>query len=162
MEALEGQLVTLCLLHKTFIKPYLSQFSPVVQKALSVISKESEKKYLLARLSNKQQKHTWFYCVFNNKTNQLIGAIEIRDPYASRGQLYCWIHQDFWGTGMFGEALVLAARAYFKTTGRMFLNAYVDETNKQSYTALKKVGFADIGFIKGARGTQYELVLRKQ
>ncbi len=162
MEVLKGPLVTLRLLQESFIKSYLEQFSDEIQKSLLVNSKESEKQYLLECLEKQKDKKTLFYCVFDNNTNQLIGALEIRNPYASRGQLYCWLHQDFWGKGMFAQALMLAADAYFNLTGHVFLNAYVNEHNKQSYNALKKIGFADIGLIKGADDRYYELVLRKQ
>jgi RimJ/RimL family protein N-acetyltransferase len=145
-----------------YVQSYLAQFSPQVQAALRVASTQMEAAYLHDRIAQQKVGNTIFYCVFDTVKDQLIGAIEIRDPQAHRGQLYCWMHQDQWGTGKFRQALALVVREYFSTTGALFLTAYVDAVNKRSYNALKKIGFADVAKKKGDKGVQYELILRKQ
>ncbi|HRN78074.1 MAG TPA: GNAT family N-acetyltransferase [Candidatus Dependentiae bacterium] len=141
-----------------YIASYLAQFSPEVQDALHVSSLQMEAMYLYERIVQQQLGNTLFYCVFDTTQDQLIGAVEIRDAQAHRGQLYCWMHHAHWGTGVFKHALALVTQEYFATTGALFLTAYVDIDNKRSYHALKKVGFAHVA----KRGRQYEMVLRKQ
>lgn len=159
---LVGGRVTLRMLCHDYIDAYLAMFSPIIRSILYVDSVESERAYLLERLEQQLQNQIFFYCIFDTITNQLIGAIEIRSPYSSRGQLYCWMNEQFWGASMFRWAIKLAVQSYFKATGRLFLNAKVDVSNKRSYFALKRSGFADIGISQGPHDTQYELILRKK
>lgn len=162
MSKLIGELVTLKLLDQELIENYLPVFSPLIQQMLAVDSVQEERIYLLQQLEKQKKGLTFFYCILNNETSEVIGAIEIRETPQHSGQLYCWLHEDFWGKGFFQEAMQLIAREYFKNTGRNFFNAHVDIENERSYFALKKFGFADLGFVKGPRGPQYELILRKK
>jgi RimJ/RimL family protein N-acetyltransferase len=162
MHSVTGTLITLRPLKKEYIDDYIEEFSPQIRSLVHVDSQEAERAYLMAELEKQQQGKTMFYVIFDNETEQLIGAIEIRDPYESRGQLYCWINERYWKTGRFREAITLATKEYFTLTGRFFVNALVDVTNERSYHALKKVGFADVGIMQGPFGKQYELILRKK
>jgi len=158
---LVGRLVVLRPLTEEFIEPYLEKFSQAIRLSLHVQSLESERDYLHERLARQKEYQGFFYCIFDVRTNQIIGAIEIRDPEEHRGQLYCWIREKYWGTGRFQEAINCAAKEYFAKTDKSSFNALVDVTNQRSYRALKKAGFADAGMVDGPRGKQYELVLRK-
>jgi len=149
-------------LQQEYIRSYLETFSDQVRVSLHVSSMHAEQAYLYERIAKQALGQTVFYCIFDAPKDQLIGAIEIRDADAHRGQLYCWMHHSYWGSGKFQTALALVCQEYFVTTGALFLNAFVDQANKRSYLALKKFGFADVAVHNGPAGMQYELVLRKQ
>jgi RimJ/RimL family protein N-acetyltransferase len=179
-----NSLVTLHALRAEFINAYLECFSPAVRAALQVTSIDSERTYLAARLAqveatnkviekegdkNKQagkifaaKEALFFYCIFDTVTKKLIGAIEIRSRDEMAGQLYCWIHENYWGLGHFQQALTGAAQDYFDKTYDRFFTAHVDVTNLRSYAALRKAGFAPWGFHQGPHGKQHVLVLRKK
>ncbi len=186
---IKSSLVTLRSLRTEFIGAYLDRFSPAVRAALHATSIETERVYLSARLTSSEQAKelgkAWagairvnekregakivcdstpkdspfFYCIFDVQCNTLIGAIEIRDACEFAGQLYCWIHEDYWGTGYFQQALQLAAREYFARTSERFFTAHVDIDNMRSYHALRKAGFAPFGFYDGPYGKQHVLLL---
>lgn len=158
----KGRDITLRPLQIEFIDQYLASFSEEVQSALFVDSPQLERDYLIEGLTKCQQGDAVFFCIFENLHNHLIGAIEIRPSPQHSGQLYCWLNEVYRGKGMLKEAMELAAKEYFKLTGRIFFNAHVDICNNRSYRALKKCGFADMGMSRGPRGMQYELVLRRK
>lgn len=159
---LQGEIITLRLLSTEFFSEYVKMFSPKVREMLHVSSANSELEYLEDRVEKIKQRATFFYCIFDNHTNHLIGAVEIRNELEAAGQLYIWIHENYWGSGSYQEALRLCAQEYFKNSDRPFFNAHVDVSNKRSYRALKKCGFAEMGFYKGPYGKQYDLILRKK
>lgn len=158
---IKGRLVTLKPLKESFFTDYLKMFSPKVRELLHVVEQESELEYLQDRLEKQKEGKIFFYCVFENKENTLIGAIEIRNPQETDSQLYSWINEKYWGTGMYQEALSLVSEEYFEKTDEKYYNANVDVENMRSYKALKKHGFIDIGISKGPHGKQYKLILRK-
>lgn len=141
---------------------YLEQFSLNVQSILRVASLEQEQIYFRERIAKQEQGLTYFFGILEKETNNLCGALEIRNPQEHRGQLYCWLNELYWGKGYLQEAIALASEYYFGKTKEKFITAFVDESNKRSYWALKKAGFADLSKIPGAHGMQYELVLRNK
>ena len=149
-------------LQEQFIEPYLNKFSATVMTALRVAHLESERTYLTEALLRQQAGQTHFYCIFDANSNQLIGAVEIRNPDTSRGQLYTWLHESYWGSGIFLAALQMAAFDYFKKTKALYFDATVDCDNMRSYRALKKVGFADLGIKEGPFEKQFVLILRNK
>ncbi len=159
---LKGRLVCLRELQEAFFADYIVAFSPVVRKCLRVSCVESERDYLKTRLKKQKNGKTFFFCVFDAKNDELIGAVEIRDYQETKSQLYSWLNEGFWGGGRYQEVLRLAAQEYFARTNRCFFQAHVDVSNKRSYHALKKCGFADIGLIKGPFGRQYQLIFRRE
>ena len=136
-------------------------FSECVAASLHVPSLPNEENYIFDHIK-KQSKNNFFYCIFENSSNQLIGAIEIRDSDHYPGQLYTWLNEQFWGGNRFQEAMYLFADYYFKKTQYNQIRAHVDLQNARSYGALKKAGFADIGMKNGPCGKQYVLLLRKK
>ena len=142
--------LTLCLLTYEWIEPYLQQFSPIVQRLLKVKEKRSECQYLIERIS--QQVSFFFVLVLNH--TQLIGALEIRDP-ACRSQLYCWLNEQWWGTGYFQQAIKEASTYYFVQTDESYISACIDIDNTRSFRALVKAGFIQ----KAIRFNQYEMIL---
>jgi len=159
---LRGQLIYLQELDESFFSDYMSAFSPRVRKALRVKHKMSELEYLRKRLEKQKEGKTIFFCIFDNATDRLIGALEIRSQEETGSQLYSWLHEDFWATGRYQEALRIASQEYFRRTNELFFYAHVDAGNKRSYRALKKNGFSDIGTHSGPYGRQYQLILRKK
>jgi len=157
-----GKLVTLKALREAYFGEYLKAFSPKVRELLHVGSEESEIEYLQNRIAKQKKGETFFYCIFENKENKLIGAIEIRNLKETDNQLYSWVNENYWGTGIYQEALSLISQAYFSETKESSYNAKVDVSNMRSYYALKKQGFLDSGFSKGPHGKQYTLILRRK
>lgn len=137
---------------------YLQMFSQPVQEILHVRSVASEQQYLLTHLADPGD--SVFYMVMLD--DRCIGALAIRDKKRFPGQLYSWLHHDFWGKGYCQQALALALDRYFEKTGESYCTAHVDCTNLRSYKALKKAGFADLAIIRGPYGKQFELVFRKR
>lgn len=79
-EELRGELVTLRLLHAQYFDDYIAAFSPLVRVNLHCTSLISEVHYLTWALKQINQTKTFFYCMFDTVANQLIGAIQIRNP----------------------------------------------------------------------------------
>lgn len=156
---LVGEIVTLKILDKSYFQDYSKMFSETVKKFLHVQHDESEIKYLETRLENK----SFFYCIFLNSENKLVGAIEIRELTESDGQLYSWVNENYWGSGAYQEALNLISRKYFEVNPECkYYTANVDAENLRSYYALKKYGFIDSGIKNGPYGLQYKLLLVKK
>ena len=114
---------------------------------------ESERCYLNARIEQQVQ---FFYVIQCN--DQIIGAIEIRDP-GHTSQLYCWVNEQYWGTGCFQEAMRLVLGKYKNQTNEEIISACIDQTNKRSIHALEKIGFKKIRARMGPFGTQVVLHL---
>lgn len=148
--------VTIRSLRDSDLDDYERIFTPLVQEALHVSSAAAERIYIKERIEGT----TFLFGVLLD--NMLIGALEIRDASTSRGQLYCWLNESFWGNGYFQKALSLAAAFYFNHTNERYITAHVDCNNLRSYRALKKAGFADAGYVAGPHGKQYELLLRRK
>jgi len=159
---IKGNLVTLKPLKESYFGDYLVAFSPQVRELLHVVSGESEIVYLKDRLEKQEAGKTFFYCIFTNKENKLVGAIEIRSSQETGSQLYSWVNEKYWGTGLYQEALLLTSKKYFMDTDQELYRANVDVSNIRSYLALKKFGFVDCAFGKGPYGNQYKLLLRKK
>lgn len=79
-QELPGKLVTLYPLDEKYIEQYMAMFSPNVRYALHVTNMASEKEYLYSCLAEMQAGKTIFYIISDIVTQQLIGAIAIRDP----------------------------------------------------------------------------------
>lgn len=157
---LVGSLVTLRSVQRDFLTSYCKMFSRKVRHALHVTSLYAEGRYMLA-CAETTQAH-FFYVIFENTSGLLIGAIAIRNKDQYRGQLYGWLNENFWGRGLYQQAISLAAYHYFQSTREPFFTACVDSANKRGYHALKKSGFADIGVTNGPYGLQYKLLLRSK
>jgi RimJ/RimL family protein N-acetyltransferase len=144
-----------------YYKEYINMFSDTVQDLLHA-SAQGELDYLQERFEKMEQGKTFFYCIFDKKSDRLVGAIEIRNEHESAGQLYIWLNEKYWGSGLYQEAIRLCSQEYFQHSHKPFFTAHVDISNRRSYLALKKCGFAELGFYKGPHGKQYDLVLRKK
>ncbi len=145
-------------LSSEWVGAYLQIFSDVIQGILHVKETDSERGYLMECI---EQGAPFFFMVLEQASNELIGAIEIRNPL-HRSQLYCWINEKWWGTGCFKDAMHQAAQAYFEKSRESTITACVDHDNVCSYRALKKVGFIEKGTLQGPHGLQYEMVLEQR
>lgn len=158
MKDLMGPSITLRVLQHHFFDDYLSMFSPLIQQIIHVPDIQCERTYLEQRLEKMNLKKTFFFCIFNNDTQQLVGGLEIRDRAEHPGQLYSWINERFWGKGLYQEAIALLMSYYFSQVSAAYVTAHVDISNVRSFHALKKCGFANLGYYKGPYGLQYALV----
>jgi RimJ/RimL family protein N-acetyltransferase len=140
---------------------YLDAFSAQVRAALRVTSLDAERQYVREQLARAGDQKIHFYGIFNATDGALIGAIQIRD-HSYRGQLYTWLHHDYWGKGVFQYAVHAVAEIYFAQTKALFFDATVDIDNMRSYKALKKSGFADLALQEGSFGKQFVVVLRSK
>jgi RimJ/RimL family protein N-acetyltransferase len=152
--------VTIRSLIESDLDDYERLFTPHVRAALHVSSSGAERIYITERIAQHETGTTFLFGVFCD--DELIGALEIRAATTSRGQLYCWLNEQFWGNGYFRTALELAASFYFQHSNERYITAHVDCDNLRSYRALKKAGFADAGFQNGPHGRQYELIYRRK
>jgi len=156
-----GKAITLRELAEEYFDVYLGMFSESVRRLLHVSDDECERSFLAHRLAQHERREVFFFCIFDNEQNRLIGAIELRNPNDSRGQLGSWINEKYWGDGRYQEALKLITDAYFERTGVLVVTAHVDMGNMRSYRALKKFGFIDIATIDGHYGKQYVLAYKR-
>ena len=158
----DGAHITLEPLSPTYFDDYLHMLSPTVQALLHIKDLSSERAYLEQRYRVMLSGKTHFYCIIDTTEQKLIGAIEIRHDQDSRGQLYNWINERYWGGGRYQEALALATQAYFHETGERIISAHVDISNKRSWHALQKFGFMHAGIVEGPYGKQYVMLLQKK
>jgi len=149
-QKLMGRFVILESLSDHLIPSYFEQFSSLIKSLLHVQDEQSEYNYLQARI----EQNAFFYVIIKKDTEQLIGAMEIRDP-GHASQLYCWINERYWGAGYFKESMQLLTDYYQKQTGYHALTACIDCTNVRSFYALKKIGFKKIGTRMGPFGNQH-------
>jgi RimJ/RimL family protein N-acetyltransferase len=160
--SLQGSVIRIRRLSNADEACYLDAFCDEVRMALHVSDLQQEQIYFRERIEQQKNEKTFFYGIFDLATNELCGALEFRDSQTHRGQLYCWLNPSWRGRGFLQEALYLAMYDYSQQTGHAYITALVDENNKRSYWALKKAGFADIGWVYGSHGKQYELILRNK
>ena len=149
-EIVKGKVITLRQLKEEYFIDFHNMFSNIVRKSLEFpehITLEYTINYLKGKMNKIKAKTTVNYCIFDNKENKLIGAIEIRDKNnVDPGQVGCWLNENYWGGGRVQEALNLISQVYFALKGATSYNAHVRLWNKRSYQAFKKFGFEDKEF----------------
>jgi RimJ/RimL family protein N-acetyltransferase len=144
------------------VSPYLHAFVPEVRHVLRVPTLDHEFAYLKQRLAAQYYHQTFFYCVRSRVCGSVIGCVEIRDAATFAGQLYTWVHPGWWSANYFQEAMALAARDYFRKSAATTIIAQIDRSNKRSWRALKKAGFAHYARVPGAYEEQYVMILKNQ
>jgi RimJ/RimL family protein N-acetyltransferase len=141
-DIVKGNLITLKPLQEQFIEEYYHMFSPIVRQAIGLPSTSDLQEttdFLRAIMDDPQ--HLMFYCIFDNPTNKLIGAVVIRTPDHPNGQLGAWLNENFWGGERYQEALYLALKKYFDYKANNSIFAFVAVDNKRSLKAHQKMGF---------------------
>jgi RimJ/RimL family protein N-acetyltransferase len=163
-EDLVGQIVTLKTLHEDHFQSYHDMLSSIIKEAIGIPKEqtfEETERFLKKKLIEIANNTILFYCVFDNKKNELIGAIELREPGFFNGQLGGWINENYWGGGRYQEALDLLIQKYFASTDQHVVNAYIKKRNTRSLNAHEKYGFKIIReFEKDGIGF-YELIYEK-
>lgn len=143
---IEGKLVTLQSLKEEFFEEYHHMFSSTVRQAIGlspVGELQDTVVFLTAAMSDPQ--HLMFYCVFDNKTNTLIGSVVVRCQGHQNGQLGAWLNEKFWGEGRYQDALFLVLKEYFKSETNDSISALIEISNKRSLRAHQKMGFVVVG-----------------
>ena len=143
-EILSGKIVTLKMLRQDYFQSYHDMLSPVIRETIGISKEqtfEETEKFLKKKLIEIVNNTILFYCIFDNKDNDLIGSMEIREPGFFNGQLGCWIHENYWGGGRYQEALDLLLQEYFECTDQFVVNAYIKKKNIRSLKAHEKYGF---------------------
>lgn len=164
---IKGKLITLRELKEDYFFDYHSMFSSTVRKAMEFpesITLDYTIKFLKLEMAKSQEGKQLLYCIFDNKENKLIGAIDIREKnIKDPGQVGCWINENYWGGGRFQEALKLIIQTYFKLhPDQESFSAHVRLWNKRSYNALKKFGFKDVGYYyEDGKPTRYILIYKR-
>jgi RimJ/RimL family protein N-acetyltransferase len=162
-QEINGKIVTLRPLQEEFFISFHNMFSNLVRKNLEFpefITLGYTIRYLQDLQRKVKEGKMLLYCIFDNKDNKLIGAINIKEKNESElGQLGWWINEAYWGGGRAQEALNLMSKTYFKLKPheKSYI-AHVRLWNKRGYLALKKNGFQDVGyFYEGGKPTRYIL-----
>jgi RimJ/RimL family protein N-acetyltransferase len=162
-QEVKGKIVTLRQLKEEYFVSFHNMFSNLVRKNLEFpefITLGYTIRYLQELQRKASEGKMLVYCIFDNKDNKLIGAINIKEKSeAVLGQLGWWINEAYWGGGRAQEALTLMSKTYFKLKPheKSYI-AHVRLWNKRGYLALKKNGFQDVGFFyEGGKPTRYIL-----
>lgn len=167
-EEIKGKIVTLRQLKEEHYLDYHHMFSNIVRKNLEFpefITLSYTIKYLQDEQRKAEEGKMLHYCIFDNKDNTLIGAIEIREKNESDpGQFGWWINEAYWGGGRAQEALQLITKTYFKL--KPHEKSYITHVrlwNERSYRALKKGGFEDVGyFYEDGKATRHILEMKRK
>jgi RimJ/RimL family protein N-acetyltransferase len=165
---IKGKLVTLRPLKEDYYIDYHNMFSDIVRKSLE-FPEHITLGYTIRYLQDQQRKAEdgtmLLYCIFDNKSNKLIGSVEIRDKNdEDPGQLGCWVNEAYWGGGRFQEALDLITKTYFrlKPNEKSYI-AHVRTWNDRSYKALTKYGLKEVGyFYEGGKPTRHILEMKRK
>lgn len=152
-EEVKGKIITLKRLKEEYFIDYHNMFSNIVRENLEfpkVTTLAWTIRYLKGEMSRDQfnNKKMVMYCIFDNKANKLVGALEIRDKDPSDpGQIGAWINENYWGGGRFSEAVRLISQVYFalKPEEKSYI-CHIRLWNKRSYHAFKKFGFKEVGY----------------
>jgi RimJ/RimL family protein N-acetyltransferase len=67
------------------------------------------------------------------------------EDISSRGQYGIWINENYWGKGLALEALHLFFKNYFRITGILRINAFIETENLRSVKFHEKAGFVLVG-----------------
>lgn len=165
-DGVTGNFVTLRTFKEEYLQAYYNMLSPTIRQCVGLSDTvgfaeiSTRLRWLMQWQINKM---ALIYAIFDNNTGLLIGIIQIVDQsLVTTGQLACWIHESYWGSGYFQEALSLISQTYFAITNAPGFTAHVKISNKRSYGALKKFGMEDTGlFYEQGQPTRYTLEFRR-
>lgn len=166
-DTVPGKLVTLKKLREEYFIDFHNMFSSKVRELFESpkhITLDYTIRILRYIMELNDKGETLYYCIFDNKDNRLIGAIEVREKNdIDPGQMGCWINENYWGGGRIQEAYKLIGQTYFnlKPQEKSF-DAHVRVWNIRSYKAMKKFGFIDVGTVKASDGKADRKVLELQ
>ncbi|MBD3231777.1 GNAT family N-acetyltransferase [Candidatus Dependentiae bacterium] len=145
---IKGKIVTLKRIKPEYFEDFRKILSPAVTGPLYFPAKPSfewTKNFLEKTLRKEIAGELFFYLIFDNKDNKLIGFIDIRER-DKNGQFGVGIHENYWGKGRFKEAVKLITEQYFKIKNKPSFIAHVEIWNLRSFYALKSAGFTLFDF----------------
>ncbi len=89
--------------------------------------------------------------IFEKETGNIIGDIGFWRLIPSRasGELGAKLHPAFWRMGIISEAMQAAVSYSFSKLNARTLECYVEKTNQASLKLCKRLGFCEVGIIKG-------------
>ena len=160
-KTIHGKLVTLEKLSIDHVYDTHAMFSDTVRFYLDFpldIDISYTYRYLSGQILKQNNNLLIAYSIFDNKTDKLVGAINIREPNATDpGQLGMWLNEYYWGGGRIQEAIYMISRAYFSVRKNTNVyNAHVFIKNPRSYHSLKKFGFQDVDrYYENGKVTRY-------
>ncbi len=162
----KGKIITLKRLNPKYFYDYHKMFSDIVREDIeypSEITFKFTKSALLYDMKKEHEGKMIIYFIFDNKTNKLIGSVEIKNKNIKYpGQFSIWINEKFWGGDRAQEAIKIISEIYFKSKNETSFIAHVRLWNKRSYNALIKAGFKDIDrFYEDGEPTRYILKMYK-
>jgi len=163
-----GKIITLKKLKEEYFIDFHNMYSSTVRKAFEQ-SETTTLGYMIDYLHREMEQdrkgQQLMYCIFDNKDNKLIGALEIREKNSyDPGQFSCWTNEQYWGGGRIQEATKLITNVYFrlKPHEKSYI-AHVRVWNKRSYHALKKAGFKEIAFFyENGKATRYIMEMTRK
>jgi len=166
-EIVSGEIVTLKKIKEEHILDYHNMFSKIVRKNLEfpdTINLGWSIAYVKSQIKKDRAKKTMLYCIFDNKDDKLIGAIQIRDPNPDDpGQFGTWINEHYWGGGRFQEACKLITKTYFSVKEADSYIAHIRLWNVRSIKALTKAGMVEIGkYFEDGKPTRSILEMRSK
>ena len=111
---------------------------------------ESTREYLerLIQRSNRINAYWWF--IQHNATSKVIGSFGILDIDERTGscEISYAVSPNYWGSGVFMEALTLVMNTLFYDFNFHRVTAHTASDNLRSINALKKIGFIDEGVFR--------------
>ncbi|MCG2755990.1 GNAT family N-acetyltransferase [Candidatus Dependentiae bacterium] len=149
-DEIKGEIITLKRLRPEYFDDFYKMHNDpsIIQRLYEAVEPEgiqynSFMAHLKYELKKKAKGLVLSYVIFDNKEDNLIGNLEIREPDPDDpGQFGCWINPKYWGGGRLYEAFKLISQEYFRLNPNTEkFNAHVKMSNLRGYFALKKCGF---------------------
>ena len=147
-EEISGNTITLRRIKPEYFEDFHKILTPSVSGPLYFPKNPTylwAKTFLEKEMRRELAGQLFFYLIFDNKDDKLIGFIDIRKA-SQTGEFGCAIHEKYWGGGRFKEAIKLITQEYFKIKDIESFIAHVEMWNLRSFYALKSVGFELDGF----------------
>lgn len=165
-EIVKGKVITLKLLKEDYFIDFHNMWSQDVRHFIEYpefINLEFTLQHLKKEMDKIAQGQELMYCIFDNKADKLIGALDIREKNDC-GQFGCWLNERFRGSGRIQEAIKLITNIYFRLHDKQSFIAHVRLWNTRSYKALLKAGFIDTGtfYYENGKPTRYILEFRRE
>ena len=89
--------------------------------------------------------------IFDKKTGDIIGDIGFWRfiPSRASGELGAKLHPDFWRKGIISEAMNRVLKYSFSEFNMRIIECNVEKNNQVSLKLCKRLGFCEVGIIKG-------------
>lgn len=136
------------LLEPRHFEEYIESFSHRIRNHLDLhpdLQNQGIASWLDFEVSKQKYGRQITYVIIDSD-NRVGGSISIsKVPLPDHGQIFGWINEKHWGSGITQETIRLALGEFFKVSGETESNAFVQPHNVRCYKALKKIGFEPAG-----------------